>query len=163
MSGPQALIEEAFAALHRDLVNESGPQISTMRNYRFAIVPYSPDEEFKLRRAVQKLTTDLKGNGWVVLTLSLQKLLIDRIRREFGEDGVLDRMAAMERRVAEASRERGLVYLRDKVSRVIEGPDGIAADMLSAQRAEHEGIAIICSPLSAYEIAGIMHKAGIQA
>ena len=42
-------------------------------------------------------------------------------------------------------------------------PDGIAADMLSAQRAEHEGIAIICSPLSAYEIAGIMHKAGIQA
>ena len=42
-------------------------------------------------------------------------------------------------------------------------PDGIAADMLSAQRAEREGIAIICSPLSAYEIAGIMHKAGIQA
>ena len=42
-------------------------------------------------------------------------------------------------------------------------PDGIAADMLSAQRAEREGIAIICSPLSAYEIAGIMHEAGIQA
>ena len=42
-------------------------------------------------------------------------------------------------------------------------PDGIAADMLSAQRAEHEGIAIICSPLSAYEIAGIMREAGIQA
>lgn len=42
-------------------------------------------------------------------------------------------------------------------------PDGITADMLSAERAEHEGIAVICSPLSAYEIAGIMHKAGIQA
>lgn len=42
-------------------------------------------------------------------------------------------------------------------------PDGTAADMLSAKRAEHEGIAVICSPLSAYEIAGIMHGAGIQA
>ena len=42
-------------------------------------------------------------------------------------------------------------------------PDGIAVDMLSAKRAAHEGIALICSPLSAYEIAGIMHKAGIQA
>ena len=42
-------------------------------------------------------------------------------------------------------------------------PDGIAADMLSAKRAEREGIATILSPLSAYEIACIMHDSGIPA
>ena len=42
-------LEESFAALRKDLIHEDGPQISTMRNYRFAIVQYDPSEEFKLR------------------------------------------------------------------------------------------------------------------
>ena len=42
-------LTEAFAALRNDLIAPNGPQISTMRNYRFAIVPYAPSEEFKLR------------------------------------------------------------------------------------------------------------------
>ena len=62
MSGPlfqQPQLQEAFGALRRDLINEDGPQISTMRNYRFAIVQYQPAEEFSLRGEVQRLSADL--------------------------------------------------------------------------------------------------------
>jgi len=37
-------IQETFAALRQDLIEEDGPRISTMRNYRFAIVQYEPRE-----------------------------------------------------------------------------------------------------------------------
>ena len=130
MSLPRTTLEAAFIALRNDLVRDEGPQISTMRNYRFAIVPYAPSDEFALRDHVQKLTGELKVAGWVVLTLSLQKLLLARIRR-LG-DSVIERMAAMERRAAEISRERGLTYLRGKLAQEIEGPDGIAADVSRA-------------------------------
>ena len=73
-------LDEAVAALRRDLVAEDGPRISTMRNYRFAILPYRPAEEFKLRILIRRLTDELKGEGWGVLAISLQKLLLDRIR-----------------------------------------------------------------------------------
>ena len=36
-------LETAVAALRSDLLAEGGPQISTMRNYRFAILPYAPE------------------------------------------------------------------------------------------------------------------------
>ena len=38
----QTSLQEAFAALRRDLIHEDGPRISTMRNYRFAILQYCP-------------------------------------------------------------------------------------------------------------------------
>lgn len=50
MSGPlfqRTQLQEAFAALRGDLIQEDGPRISTMRNYRFAIVQYDPSDEFK--------------------------------------------------------------------------------------------------------------------
>ncbi len=120
-------LDEAFAALRRDLVDENGPQISTMRNYRFAIVPYVPRDEYRLRTKVQSLVSELTANGWVVLTLSLQKLLLDRIR-QLGPD-IIERMVRMERRTAEISAEKGLNYLSQKICNEIEGPDGIAADV----------------------------------
>lgn len=43
-------LQEGFAALRRDLIQEDGPRISTMRNYRFAIVQYDPADEFMLRQ-----------------------------------------------------------------------------------------------------------------
>jgi hypothetical protein len=47
---------EAISALRRDLVDpEDGPRISTMRNYRFAIVQYSPENEYAIRTEVQRL------------------------------------------------------------------------------------------------------------
>jgi hypothetical protein len=72
----QGPLEEAVAALRTDLLAEGGPQISTMRNYRFAILPYRPVEEFKLRQLIRRLTDELRAEGWVILPISLQKLLL---------------------------------------------------------------------------------------
>jgi len=115
-------LQEAFAALRRDLINEGGPSISTMRNYRFAIVQYDPAAEFRLREEVQHLTSDLAANGWQVISVSLQTLFLDRVRAQ-GPDWV-DRVAAMEGRLAGLDPERGLNYLKDKLSPLIDGPDG---------------------------------------
>lgn len=127
MSLARTQLEEAFQNLHRDLVDEHGPRISTMRNYRFAIVPYQPEDEFKLREHTQRLVGQLTGNGWVVLTISLQKLLLRRIR-SLGDD-IVPRIIEMERRTAQVAPERGLAYLRSKLEPLLEGPDGIAADV----------------------------------
>ena len=88
-------LDEAVAALRRDLLSDGGPQISTMRNYRFAILPYRPQEEFKLRRLMRGLTEELRAEGWGVLPISLQKLLLDRIRAT-GEANVEALIAARE-------------------------------------------------------------------
>ncbi|MCB9735988.1 MAG: DUF1788 domain-containing protein [Deltaproteobacteria bacterium] len=119
-------LQEAFAALRADLIHDDGPRISTMRNYRFAIVQYDPSDEFKLRAEVQRLSSDLVAHGWVVLSINLQRLLLDRVRAQ-GDDW-LDRVAQMERRAAGVAPERGLAYLKSKVTPLIEGPDGIASD-----------------------------------
>jgi len=119
-------LQEAFGALRRDLIHEDGPRISTMRNYRFAIVQSEPGDEFRLRSEVQQLTTDLVASGWVVVSISLQKLLLDRIRAQ-GDDWTT-RVEDMERRMASVATERGLNYLKSKLAPLIEGPDGIAAD-----------------------------------
>jgi hypothetical protein len=119
-------LDGAFAALRADLVHEDGPRISTMRNYRFALLCYDPDREFDLRQQVQRLTSDLIGAGWVVLSISLQKLLLERLR-SLGPD-VLARIAEMEKRVAAIEPQRGLSYLAQRVQPLIEGPEGLAAD-----------------------------------
>lgn len=119
-------LEDAFTALRKDLIQEDGPSISTMRNYRFAILQYQPADEFKLRAEVQRLSSELIANGWVVLTINLQRLLLDRVRAK-GVDWVRS-IINMERGTSKSSRERGLRYLQDKLAPLIEGPDGIAAD-----------------------------------
>jgi Domain of unknown function (DUF1788) len=122
----QSRLQEAFEALRRDLIHADGPRISTMRNYRFAIVQYEPSEEFRLRREVQKLSEELTANGWMVLSLDLQKILFDRLRRQ-GADWI-GKMAQSEERLAKNHPERGLQYLKEKLASLIEGPGGIAAD-----------------------------------
>lgn len=119
-------LQEAFAALARDLIDDDGPRISTMRNYRFAIVQYDPVDEFKVRGEVQRLTNDLVANGWIVLPINLQKLLLDRVRAQ-GPEWV-DRVIEMERTTSHLERGRGLNYLKSKLAPLIEGPEGIAAD-----------------------------------
>lgn len=122
-------LEEAMAALRKDLLAEDGPQISTMRNYRFAIVPYRPTDEFRLRQYVRRLTDDLRAAGWRVLAISLQKLLLDRIKRT--GDANVESLIAREKRLHERDPERALAHLRDKIAPHIEGPDGLAADVVS--------------------------------
>ena len=120
-------MDEGLVALERDLLSEDGPQISPMRNYQFAIVPYLPSEEFRLRRKVLQLVERLRGEGWSVLPISLQKVLLERIRRT-GDDNVAH-LVDREKRLSERDPARGLTHLRDKIAQHIEGPDGIAADV----------------------------------
>jgi hypothetical protein len=119
-------LQDAFTALRADLIGTGGPSISTMRNYRFAILQYRPADEFKLRAEVQRLNSDLVANGWFVLSINLQRLLLDRARA-MGEEWVR-RVIDMELALGKSSWNRGLSYLQDKLAPLIEGPDGIAAD-----------------------------------
>ena len=124
---PQQSLDEAVAALRHDLLAAGGPQISTMRNYRFAILPYRPKDELKLRQLMRRLTDELRAEGWGVLPISLQKLLLDRIRAT-GEANV-QALIGRERRLHDKDPERALAHLRDKIAPHIEGPEGIAADV----------------------------------
>ena len=126
----QSHVQQAMAALRRDLIHEDGPRISTMRNYRFAIVQYPPADEFKLRQEVQQLSADLVASGWMVLPLNLQAMLMSRIRSQ-GEQWA-ERVIEMERRMAAQGEWRGLNYLKSKLALLIEGPDGLAADCSQA-------------------------------
>jgi hypothetical protein len=119
-------LDAGVHALRQDLIHEDGPRISTMRNYRFAILQYEPREEFKLRGLVQGLAQDLVGNGWAVLSIDLQRLFLDRVRAQGDDWG--QRVIAMERTMAAKAQDRGLNYLRPKLESLIDGPDGIAAD-----------------------------------
>lgn len=122
----QTPMQQAIHALREDLIQDDGPQISTMRNYRFAIVQYDPKEEFKLRHEVRKLHTELVANGWMVLPINLQKLLLDRVRAQ--GDEFVGRLIEREKRTSKKSIERGLKDLQSRLAPLIEGPYGIAAD-----------------------------------
>ncbi len=126
MSFERPKVDGAFAALRADLIHDDGPRISTMRNYRFAILQYDPREEFALRAHAHRLVADLQSHGWVTLTVSLHRLMLDRLRA-LGDDQ-LARIAAMERSLADRGHPRALNYLAGKVVRLLEGPEGIAAD-----------------------------------
>ncbi len=131
-------LDAAFASLAEDLTGAGGPQISTMRNHRFALLQYDPREEFKLRERTQRLTRELTANGWAVLTLSLQSLLLDRIRAQ-GDDW-LGKVSRMEANLANSTAhangpERALNYLKTRLAPLVEGPDGIAGDVAARIRA----------------------------
>ena len=123
----QESLDVAVAALRHDLLADGGPQISTMRNYRFAILPYRPKDEFKLRQLIRRLTDELRAEGWGVLPISLQKLLLDRIRAT--GDANVEALVSREKRLYDKDPERALMHLRDKIGPHIEGPDGLAADV----------------------------------
>lgn len=118
----------AVHALRHDLLAEGGPKISTMRNYRFAILPYDPRQEFELRKHVRRLSDELTSQGWNVLSISLQRLLLDRLQAE--EPRVIDNLRRTERRLYARDPERALHYLKDKLVAYIEGQDGIARDII---------------------------------
>lgn len=127
-TAPRTDLDEAIIALRKDLLKDGGPQISTMRNYRFAIVPYRPADEFKLRQKVKQLGGELKAAGWNVLGISLHSLLMRRIK-SMGEPA-LQSLIAREKRQFAKSPERGLNVLVNQVLPTIEGQDGIAADVV---------------------------------
>lgn len=131
-------VNEGIAALRSDLRGEGGPRISTIRNYNFAILPYPPEEEFKLRARVHQLAAELMSEGWIVKSLALQTLLFQRLRA-LGDD-YLPSVVATERRLfgkavafakvsALPAPEAALAHLQSKLVQHIEGPSGLAADI----------------------------------
>lgn len=129
-------LEDAFAALERDLLDPDGPRISTMRSSdKFAIVPYSPADEFALRRHVLQLTSKLAASGWVVLPISLHALLMDRLKALPEEE--FEDIASLETRASErGDLDRVLRHLQQSFGDLIDGPDGLAADVAAKIAAE---------------------------
>jgi Domain of unknown function (DUF1788) len=125
-------LDRAVDALKKDLLLDGGPQISTLRNYNFAILPYDPTQEFTLRQRINTLCEELRAAGWNTATIALHALLLQRLRRT-GDD-YLQSLIDREKRLFEKSPERGLEHVKDKVVDEIEGPDGLAADVVTEIR-----------------------------
>ncbi len=119
----------ALDALRKDLLREDGPQISTVRNYNFAILPYAPEQEFALRAAIHRLSGDLRDAGWTTGTIALHSLLLARLRAQGPE--FVNAMIEREKRLSGAADPwRGLRTLKERVVSLIEGPEGLAADVI---------------------------------
>lgn len=123
-------LQQGMSELREDLIQDGGPQISTMRNYRFAILQYDPAQEFELRSELAKLSTDLQQNGWVVLSIDLQKLMLSRLQKMEAEEGFITEMISLEKLLSGPPENNGLNHLAEKVGLLIEGPDGIAGDCI---------------------------------
>ncbi len=123
-------IDEAIRGLKADLLGPDGPRISTTRNYNFAILPYQPADELKLRQRVRRLAAELRAEGWSVLSLPLHRMLLERVRRLEPEH--LASVVGREKRLHARHPERALTYLTEFLSHHIEGPDGLAADVSKA-------------------------------
>ncbi len=127
----------AVDALQNDLLAEGGPRISTMRNYRYAILPYDPRQEFALREHIRGLVDALKREGWRVLSISLKQILLDLL--DAVEPRVVESIAARERRLHARDPERALRHLKDKLTLFIEEPDGVAGEVIKRIDAFMEG------------------------
>lgn len=123
-----ASLDSAIGALRGDLLDEGGPRISTMRNYRFAILPYDPREEFKLRQRIRTLTDELKAQGWNVQVISLHQLFLNRVKSE--DPSILNSLIRTEHHLYLKDPDRALNYLKDKLALYVEGVGGIAQDVI---------------------------------
>lgn len=120
-------LDRAIQALRSDLLEESGPKISTMRNYHFAILVYGPKEEFKLRQSIRSLSDELKSLGWNILSISLRQLLLNRLKEE--DPRLIESIIRMEHRLYSRDPARALNHLKEKLAHYIDGADGIAKDV----------------------------------
>jgi hypothetical protein len=125
---PSAL-SRAVDALQKDLLSDDGPQISTVRNYNFAILPYDPEDELALRRAINDLCERLRDDGWNTGTIPLHSLLLGRLRAQ-GQDFIDATIQREKKLSAGTDPSRALRTLKERVVGLIEGPDGIAADVI---------------------------------
>lgn len=122
-------LRSSIASLHKDLLRVDGPQISTVRNYNFAILPYEPEDEFALREQIHRLCEQLREAGWNTGTVPLHSLLLARLQAEGPE--LIAALIEREKRLAGASDpSRGLRTLKEKVVTLLEGPDGLARDVI---------------------------------
>ena len=121
-------LQRTFKALEKDLFREGGPQISTTRNYNFAIVPYEPAEEFALRQHVNALSEKLRQESWTGAAIALHTLMLERLRG-LGDE-YLESLISREKRLHGRSPDRAMTHLSEKIVQEIEGPNGLAADVV---------------------------------
>ena len=121
-------LTNALDALKRDLTAAEGPRISTIRNYRFAILVYAPEDEFELRKLLRQMSDQLRADAWNVLEISVHKLLMRRLREL--DPKVLESWSATEKRQFEKNPGKALERVKTQVARLVEGEDGIAADII---------------------------------
>lgn len=117
--------EAALADLERDLIGDDGPHISTMRNYRFAIVPYAPHQEFEMRAHVTRLSGRLREKGWQVLSISLHALMLDLVGRM--DPQYRDSVIRREKRNFAKDPLRALDGLKEELVAVLDETRGLAA------------------------------------
>jgi len=141
-------LQERVEELKRDLLNENGPQISTMGNYPFAILQYEPEDEFKMRELIYNLVEDLRCEGWNAKNISLFDLLVKRLESEeeedelFGDDELFADESIIEEYISSEKNlynkhglDRSLNFLKNKVVSELEGHDGITGDLISEIKA----------------------------
>lgn len=122
-------LDRAIKALRDDLLRDGGAQISTVKNYNFAILPYAPDREFWVRKRIHELCGELRDAGWTTGTIALHAVLLARLRREGGD--YIESLIQREKRAWRAEDPwRGLGILKEKIVSLVEGPGGIAADVV---------------------------------
>lgn len=122
-------LDNAIKALRDNLLADGGAQISTVKNYNFAILPYAPEREFSVRKRIHDLCGHLRDVGWTTGSIALHALLLARLRSE-GDD-YIESLVQREKRVWRAEDPwRGLAMLKEKIVNLIEGPSGIAADVV---------------------------------
>ncbi len=122
-------LDRALDALRKDLLSADGPQISTVRNYNFAILPYDPEHEFLVRQRIHDVSEALRDAGWNTATIPLHTLLLARLRGEGGD--VVAGLIEREKRLVRANDPwRGLRSLKQHIVNLLDGHDGIAADVI---------------------------------
>jgi hypothetical protein len=79
-------LERRLDALKKDLLNPSGPNISTNKNYPFALFQYLPHEEFQMREKLAEMIDGLRMKGWNILSVDLFDTFIRFLKeQESGE------------------------------------------------------------------------------
>jgi len=121
-------LTSVFEVLKRDLINPSGPSITTMRNYSFAMLVYRPEQEFEMRKKVRQLSDQLRSEQWAVLDISLHRLFLKRLRSL--EEGVLESWIETEKRQSKRNPERALLRIKEQLANLLEGEEGLARDVV---------------------------------
>ncbi len=122
-------LQLAVDALRTDLLRDDGPQVSTVRNYNFAILPYLPRDEFALRRKIHALSEELRDAGWTVGTIPLHALMLARVRA-MGPDVVTSLIRRERANDAKPEPWRGLSFLKEQVANELADEAGLAVDVV---------------------------------
>lgn len=119
-------VKRAVRALKDDLLDESGPRISTLRNYPFAILVYEPKAEWEMRREVAELAEELKSSGWYLHTLNMQALMLQKLRDAFTPEELAEMIELEKELSGDGDPTFGLEYVGDYISDALQGRGGLA-------------------------------------